>query len=114
MSNKYILKMNNKIVNSDKYKELIKVSNPNDVLEKLKKIYGNDTLYISENKYKKYKILNPYTDKFIHFGDLRYEDFTYHQDENRRLRYLKRATNIKGDWIHNKYSPNNLSINLLW
>ena len=100
---------------NDKYDELSKVSNPNIVLDKLKTIYGNDKfLYVSDKKYKKYKVLDPKTNKFVHFGDIRYQDFTYHKDEKRRLRYLKRATKIKGDWKNNKYSPNNLSINLLW
>jgi hypothetical protein len=43
-----------------------------------------------------------------------YEDYTKHKDPVRRQAYLKRATKIKGDWKDNKYSPNNLSINILW
>jgi len=43
-----------------------------------------------------------------------YEDYTKHKDETRRLNYLLRASNIKGNWINNPYSPNFLSINLLW
>lgn len=43
-----------------------------------------------------------------------YEDYTKHNDPERRLRYLARATKIKGDWKNNPYSPNNLSIRLLW
>jgi hypothetical protein len=31
-----------------------------------------------------------------------------------RIRYLKRALSIKGKWINNPYSPNFLSILLLW
>ena len=42
------------------------------------------------------------------------EDYTLHGDKKRRDRYLKRATNIKGKWQDNPYSPNNLSINILW
>ena len=34
-------------------------------------------------------------------------------DEKRRL-YRARATKIKGDWKKDKYSPNNLAINILW
>jgi hypothetical protein len=99
----------------EKYNELLKVSNPNKVDEKLKQQYGDDKiLYISEKKYKKYKVLNPNTDKYVHFGDIRYFDYTRHKDDIRRARYLKRATNIKGDWKLDKFSPNSLSINLLW
>ena len=50
----------------------------------------------------------------IHFGQLGYEDYTKHNDEKRRERYLKRTANIRGDWKENKFSPNNLSRNLLW
>ncbi len=40
--------------------------------------------------------------------------FTKHQDLNRLKNYLSRATKIKGNWRKDKYSPNNLAINLLW
>ena len=43
-----------------------------------------------------------------------YEDYTKHKDDDRRQRYLARATKIKGDWKEDKYSPNNLSIHILW
>ena len=52
--------------------------------------------------------------KWVHFGDIEYEDFTKHKDQERRKRYLSRAKNIKGDWKDNKYSSNNLSMNILW
>ena len=52
--------------------------------------------------------------KWINFGQLGYEDFTKHKDNERRDRYLKRATHIKGNWKNDKYSPNNLSIHILW
>jgi hypothetical protein len=63
---------------------------------------------------KKYTIIDPYTNKKVHFGDSRYEDYTYHHDEVRRTNYLQRAKKIKGSWRLNPFSPNNLSINLLW
>ncbi len=34
--------------------------------------------------------------EWVHFGQLGYEDFTKHVDEQRRLNYLKRSTKIKG------------------
>ena len=52
--------------------------------------------------------------KKVHFGNINYEDFTRHGSETRRNSYIARASNIKGDWKKNKYSPNNLSIHLLW
>ena len=59
-------------------------------------------------------ILNPETNKFVHFGALSYHDFTSHLDKERQKRYISRATNIKGNWKNDKFSPNNLSLYLLW
>lgn len=69
-------------------------------------------LYISDKPNKKYYVLND--NKKIYFGQTGYEDYTKHKDEKRRQLYLKRANNIKGNWRNNKYSPNNLAINILW
>jgi hypothetical protein len=91
------------------------VSNPKIVQNKANKFLGKDnTIYLSTRKDKKYMILDKNTNKWVHFGSLLYEDFTKHADLIKKNRYLNRATNIKGDWKENKYSPNNLSINLLW
>jgi len=89
-------------------------SNPKKVQEKAKKYLGKDAVvYLSTKKEKKYMIKDP-NNKWVHFGQMDYEDFTKHQDEKRRKNYLTRTANIKGDWKSNKYSPNNLSRNLLW
>jgi hypothetical protein len=50
----------------------------------------------------------------VHFGDINYSDFTKHNNLERRKAYLRRASNLNGHWRDNKFSPNNLSINLLW
>ena len=71
-------------------------------------------LFISNRKDKKYMILIPDTNKFVHFGSLAYEDFTKHQDLQRQKKYIIRASNIKGFWKSDKYSANNLSMFLLW
>lgn len=101
-----------------KLNELLKISNPKEVQKKLNEYIGKDTkLYISSRKNKKYMIIDPTNDnKFIHWGqfDPPMEDFTYHNNLDRKKRYLARAMNIKGNWKNNKYSPNNLSINVLW
>jgi len=73
----------------------------------------NRPVYISTRKNKKYMIIDD-NNKMIHFGQLGYEDYTKHNDKDRRERYLKRALKIKGNWQNNPFSPNNLSINLLW
>ena len=51
-------------------------------------------------------VLNP-ENKYVHFGDSRYEDFTQHKDKDRQQKYLNRSSKIKGNWKDNKYSPNN-------
>ena len=89
------------------------VSTPSKVKANFRKYKGNDDvkLELSEKKDKKYKVI--VDGKSIHFGSTM-EDFTKHQDESRRKSYIARAKGIKGDWKSNKYSPNNLAINLLW
>lgn len=78
---------------------------------------GSDAiLYKSSNPRKKYMIYDPKKGAYVHFGSMKppYEDYTKHEDEDRRLRYLSRALNMKGKWQNNMYSPNNLSIFVLW
>jgi hypothetical protein len=82
-------------------------------VNKLSKIIYEKPVEPSTRKNKKYMILNDHN-KYVHFGDSRYEDFTKHQDKERLKNYLSRASKIKGNWKKDKYSPNNLSINLLW
>lgn len=92
-------------------------SNPKTVYRNAKKYLGKDVIIQpSTNKSKKYMVYNPDTDKWIHFGamDPPMQDFTKHGSEIRRQLYLARATKIKGDWKDDKYSANNLAINLLW
>jgi len=90
-------------------------SNPKIVYEKAKKYLGKDVVIkLSDKPSKKYMILNPHTNKFVYFGQIGYEDFTKHQDQNRRQNYLRRTENMRGNWRNNKYSPNNLSRNILW
>lgn len=69
---------------------------------------------ISDKKDKKYMVLNPTTEKMIYFGQMGYEDFLKHQDPIRRMSYLKRTANIKGNWKDDPYSPNNLARIILW
>lgn len=92
-----------------------KVSNPLIAQKQLHKYIGkNAELFLSTRKDKKYMVFDPNLDKMIHFGNLNYEDFTKHKDLQRRSSYIRRASNIKGDWKKNKYSPNNLAIHVLW
>lgn len=101
--------MNNKI------EELQKWSNPAKAQAMAEKWLGKDAeLFVSVKKDKKYDVYDPINEKWVSFGQMGYEDFTKHNDKERRKRYLNRATNMKGDWKDNKYSPNNLSIHVLW
>ena len=101
---------------------LTDVSNPEMVYKRAKKLYG-DNIIIKEStrKDKKYMLLDNNTGKYVHFGSINHLDYTkylglYGLDvaNNHKERYLKRALNIKGNWKLNRYSPNNLSIHLLW
>ena len=103
-------------LNIARFNQLLNVSDPQRVKKNLKKYFPTDTpeLFISNRKNKKYMILNPENNKFIHFGSLIYEDLTKHQNKERQKKYIIRASNIKGDWRSDKFSPNNLSLYLLW
>lgn len=56
----------------------------------------------------------------VRFGRVGYADFIIWtkthpaEAEKKRKAYRARATKIKGDWKDNKFSPNNLAINILW
>jgi hypothetical protein len=103
--------MNNKIL------ELAKYSDFDVAQEKAYKYLGDDAvLFYSPKKDKKYRIYDPNNDKWVDFGSFNppMMDYTKHKDEKRRENYLRRATNIKGNWRNNPYSPNNLSLHLLW
>jgi hypothetical protein len=76
---------------------------------------GDDVIIKPSNrKNKKLMVLNPSTDKFIHFGDSRYSDYTTTLDNKKKNSYLKRSGSIKGNWKKNKYSKNNLAREILW
>lgn len=99
----------------EKLRALKKYSNPYIVLQNARNIYG-DNVFISPSlrKNKKYMIWNPIDEVLVHFGEMGYEDYTYHKNSKRRKNYRLRASNIQGNWRDNKYSPNNLSLSLLW
>jgi hypothetical protein len=97
-----------------KYEDLIKYSNPERVKKNAIEYLGKDAIvYISNRPTKKYAIHDP-TGKWVHFGEMGFQDFTKHLDKERQYLYLKRSMGIKGLWYKNKYSPNMLAINLLW
>ena len=87
-----------------------KYSNPSIVMKKAKELHLNP-IQLSSRKDKKYMVLNPKTNKMVHFGQMGYEDYTKHQDENRRQLFRKR----KHKWATaERYSPAWLSYYVLW
>ena len=89
-------------------------SNPEQALKNARKYLGKVIqLFISNKPDKKYMIQDP-NGKWVHFGQIPYEDYTKHGDETRRQSYLKRTANMKGNWRDNPYSANNLARNVLW
>jgi hypothetical protein len=94
--------------------ELYLYSNPIKAQKKAFTYLGrNAILYKSQNINKKYAIIDP-SGKIINFGQLGYEDYTKHNDKERRKNYLTRTSGMRGNWKDNPYSANNLSRNLLW
>jgi hypothetical protein len=92
----------------DKYNQLKLVSNPDKVFKKL--MNDGYSIGISTRKNKKYMVLNP-NNKWVHFGDSRYEDYLFHQDEKRRDLFLKRNWR----WASaDDYTPAYLSYHYLW
>jgi len=106
-----------KAIDAPRNSEIWKVSNPIIAQKNIFKYLDDDvdsTLYLSNKKNKKYMIHDPFKNEFVHFGDINYQDFLKHKNLLRRKLYLNRACNIKSDWKKNKYSANNLAINVLW
>jgi hypothetical protein len=92
-----------------------KYSNPTKVFRKAKEYLGDDVeIELSTNPHKKYMVYDPKKEKWVHFGQMGYEDYTKHQDPVRRRNYLTRTYFMKGHWQNDKYSPNNLSRHILW
>ena len=97
-----------------KYDELVQYSNPARVAKNAREYFGDDTkIYLSNKVQKKYMVKN-LDDKWVHFGEMGYNDYTRTLSKEKRDRYLKRAMAISGNWMSNPYSPNNLAIHLLW
>lgn len=97
-----------------KYDELIQYSNPSRVYKNALDYFGKAVpLYMSNKIKKKYMIRKP-DGKYVHFGEMGFQDYTRHLDKSRRDRYLARANQIKGNWKNDMYSANNLAISLLW
>lgn len=93
-------------------KEIEKYSNPKIVLSKAIKLFGkNVKINYSTRKDKKYMIYNPNNNKWVHFGQMFYEDYTKHRDKLRRNLFRQRNHRWANSDI---YTPAYLSYHLLW
>jgi hypothetical protein len=89
-------------------------SDPARVARNAHRYFGKDVpIFVSTRPTKKYMIQRP-DNKWVHFGQAGAQDYTAHLNPIRRQNYINRASNIKGNWRNDRYSANNLSINLLW
>jgi hypothetical protein len=96
-------------------RRLRKYSDPKKAQQRAIQYLGPATvLYPARTKNKKYSVYDTRHKKWVNFGQLGYEDFTKHRDNTRRRNYLRRSRRIRGSWKDNKYSPNSLSIHILW
>ena len=82
--------------------------------------YDPKALEFSSKSEKKLMLKTP-DGKVVHFGATGLGDYLlYSLSEGqehaaqKRHSYLARASNIRGNWKANKYSPNNLAIHILW
>ena len=87
-------------------------SNPHKVLQKAKRIFGNDVnLQLSTREDKKYMLLNPNTNKWVHFGQIGFLDYTKSLDLKKREAF--RIRNKR--WANqDMYTAGFLSYYLLW
>jgi hypothetical protein len=78
--------------------------------------YGAEDIVESWRQYKKYAVF--YNNKWIHFGDTRYADYTTHKDPDRRRSYQQRASNITNVYGERTYKNKNYAnfwaYHLLW
>ena len=78
---------------------------------------GAESLDYSSRKNNKYMVTLP-EGKKVHFGSPKYPDYLYHKDQERRDKYLARASKIKnrqGELTYKDPNSSNFwSYNLLW
>jgi len=92
----------------DKLNKLNKVSNINEVNRKAHDLNLNEVHPSSQARYK-YMIFDG--NKMVHFGDIKYQDFTKHKDQKRLENFRNRNRRFKNSPV---YSAAFLSYNLLW
>ena len=93
---------------SNKLRELRNYSDPEYVMQKAK-MMGLNPVHESSRKDKKYMVFDG--NKMIHFGQMGYQDATFHGDKDRVKRFKSRNRKWQSA---PKYSPAWLSWYLLW
>jgi hypothetical protein len=94
-----------------KLNEIQQYSDFNTVKRNARHFLGSNVdIQISTRKDKKYMIRSP-DGKYIHFGQIGFQDYTKHRDEKRKELFRKRNHKWKDS---PKYSPAWLSYYLLW
>jgi DNA adenine methylase len=110
--------MKDKNIDSDEYLKLARKAAKDNGYDPTKVHLSRDSKH--KLYYDTQKSGNNEKEDAIHFGARDYNDYiiyTLKKNTNAdkyRDAYRARATKIKGDWEKNKYSPNNLAINILW
>ena len=95
----------------NKQTQILEVSDPQKVRKLAHLLLGENTeILLSTIKNKKYMVQNP-NGKMIHFGDMRYEDYTKHKDIKRRERFRQRNKYWESSYF---WTPAYLSWYLLW
>ena len=93
-------------------KDINKYSNPSVVQKRAFKLLGEEArIVISPRATKKYRIVNPETNKYVDFGYYGMQDYTKHKDEERRVRFQQRNQRFRNA---PKYSAGWCSYYLLW
>ena len=92
-------------------KAILEFSNPAKVQKLAERYLGKSVIIqLSTRHTKKYMVEGP-DGKWVHFGQMGYEDFTKHMDEERRQQFLMRNRAWKA---LSKWSPGWLAYHLLW
>lgn len=96
----------------NKEQEILKYSNPRIVFDKAVYIFGSDVdIRISNRKNKKYMLLDPTKNIYIHFGQMGYSDYTYTKDEYKRMKFRSRNKRWADQDV---FTAGFLSYYLLW
>lgn len=94
-----------------KLEQILPYTDPIMVERRAKQLYGrNVKIEYSTRKDKKYMIYDPNTNKWVSFGQVGFQDYTRHKDEERRKRFQIRNHRWASAY---EYSPAFLSYYLL-